>query len=305
MSPRCALAVLFLVLPLHGTASAQGSSFATGRVVYAGADAYTLVQRWDGRRGEIEVSGPAGSTTIGLDGPVFMAGAASASGVFIGTADGVRSRVRALFVPIVEGRFGRTVEREIDRPAGRDMVPVGAFVLARPDGFALWWQEASSSSANTPWQSYEARFDVNARASAPPRHLAGMMWPVADVAYVEPGSTFVLLYYGTGDPRGTRLCAVHIEDAGNAREHPWWASRPGAITEAQLVVRGGRAIAVYRGGDDGTRLLEVDVTSGNWGQEAAQPAEHGRIDANEIYGARADGSGLVIERAQPGRRARR
>jgi hypothetical protein len=295
VSKACALVVtLFLQLP--GLASAQGShadSYETGAVVYAGADAYRVVQRWRGTRGQLEIRGRDLTRSIDVVAPGPMSCAANTEGLRCAILSG-EPAVRTIFVPFHEQ--SEQTWTSIERPGGPELAPIGVSVFARPDGFGIWWQEASTANVNDLWRTFEARVDVQGTV-APARELGGMRWPLMDAAYVEAGSTFALLLYGTGDPQASRLCAVRISDAGEALEHPWWASRAGLITEAQLVVNGARAFAVYRGGRGGNQLLEGEVTTGQWAQERPEPRSHGTIDSGEIYGARPDGSRIRVEQA--------
>lgn len=288
---RALVVMLFLQLP--GLVSAQGPAhFGSGRIVHVGRDAYRVVQRWNGRSGSIVISGPSFEREIALPAPGLMSAAASADAIAIAVASG-EPAVRTILVPL---RTRREEWRLVDRPGGRELSPVGIAVFARPDGFGVWWQEASVANVNDLWRTFEVRIDGSGSLGGA-RELAGMRWPMLDAAYVEAGSTFALLLYGGGDPTGSRLCAVRISDEGSSLEHPWWASRAGLITEGQLVVSSGRVFAVYRGGSGGTTLLDNEVTTGQWGQEGPEPRAHGNIGTREIFGARPDGPRVHVERA--------
>ena len=138
-----------------------------------------------------------------------------------------------------------------------------------------------------------ARFDRDGRPSGGPVHV-NAAWPIADVAWMPvEHQYYFLLYYGGGDPRGTRLCGVHIGEQNLTNvEHPYWVSRPGMIDEARLVVNGSRVFAVYR---DDSQVFETEVTNGSWGQDpAAAPRSHGRAGANVAYSLRAAGDGIEV-----------
>ncbi len=96
---------------------------------------------------------------------------------------------------------------------------------------------------------------------------------------------------------------MHIDpETLRPQEHPWWASRPGLIDEGQLFVRGERVTALYRGGPDGERLLQVDVSAGSWGREAEAPRPRGRLGPEGVFGGRLDGEQLAVSvRPRPSR----
>jgi hypothetical protein len=284
-------AVLFLVnVPLAALAQAPPS--ATGRIVYAGEDAFSIVQRWEGRRGSLRVRGPNGVQSTPLTEPAFITAAARADAVLIALTSG--SSVRVIFVPIAEGRPGTPRDHAVARPGGRQLTPVGASIAVRPDGFELVWQEAPTVDPNAAWSTFDARFDARGRQVGASRAFPQVPWPIAD-AGVLGGQLFLVLYFSGGMPNDTRLCAVRISDAGDALEHPWWASRPGNIGEVQLAIVGARAIAVYR---DGSELLEADVTAGGWGQESPEPRRHGALGEGEIFGVRGSADAVVVGREQ-------
>ena len=107
---------------------------------------------------------------------------------------------------------------------------------------------------------------------------------------------FLFLFYGDGvGPRGTRLCGVHVDAATwRPQEHPWWASRPGLIDEARLFVRGSRVTALYRGGGEGDRLLEVDVSEGQWARQARPGRPRARLGPTALFGGRLVGDELRV-----------
>lgn len=295
MRLRVLAACLLLTLP--SAASAQGAPSVTGEVVVVGGSPWVVTEAWNGERGAIEVRGPGGSTRVPIEAPGWIAAAGDAGGIVVALAQPAPVAVRALWVPIAEGRPGTPAWLTIPRPAPDERAPVGVSVTARPDGFAVFWQEASTRDPNATWATFEARFDRRGQPAGAPRALPRVPWPIADALFVN-GRTFLLLYYGGAAPDRTRLCGVHIDESGRPQEHPWWASPPSMIDEARLVVAGGRVIAVYRGGRYGTTLLEADVTTGSWGREAPAPRSHGAIAPDEAYGMRADGAAVRIERVR-------
>ncbi len=151
--------------------------------------------------------------------------------------------VRTVWIPIANGRPGAPHPITIPRIEGEGFAPVGIAIAARPDGFSVLWQEASTASPMETWRTYEARLDAHGDVIGAPRQLAQVPWPIADAVHVN-GTTWLLLYYGTNDPRRTRLCTVRIDDAGTPLEHPRWSSREGMIGEAHIVPAGDRIFAV-------------------------------------------------------------
>lgn len=294
MTLRVLAVCLLFVLP--ASAAAQGRSSVFGRVVFVGETPWTVVERWTPRGGSIELRGPSGVSRGELPSPGWLAAAARDDGILVAIASSGPAAVRTAWIPITDGRAGTPRPMTVPRMAGEGFAPVGVSIARRPDGFAVIWQEGSTTDPSATWQTYEARLGPHGEALGSPRAFAQVPWPIADALYTS-GATFLLLYYGTNDPQRTRLCAVHIDENGAPREHPWWASREGLIGEAHLVERAGRVLAVYRGGRDGDVLLEADVTNGGWAQEAPEPRAHGPIDAVEAYGERVVGGELRIHRA--------
>lgn len=293
MSLRALSVCLLIALP--ASAAAQSSQSISGRVVFVGDEPWVVAQRWNGRTGYVEVRGPNGSTRGELSAPGWLGCAASDEGILIAIAESGPAAVRAAWIPAEGGRPGRPRLFQIPRSGGRESAPVGVAVTTRPEGFAVLWQEASNQNPMALWQTYEARVDASGVLSGSPRELPQARWPIADAAWVN-GRYYFLLYYGTGAPERTRLCGVHVNEAGHPEEHPWWATREGLIGEAHLIVAGDRVHAIYRGGQDGGQLLEADVTSGGWGGEVQEPRSHGAIAPHEAYGARG-GATVRIERA--------
>jgi hypothetical protein len=266
-----------------------------GRVVFVGATPWTIVERWSPSGGAIEVRGPGGVARGELPSAGWLAAAAREDGILVAIAASGPPAVRAVWIPVADGRAGRPRPITIPRVASEGFAPVGIAIAARPDGFALLWQEGSTANPMDTWRTYEARLDPRGAPIGTPRQLTAVPWPIADALYVN-GATFLLLYYGSNDPRRTRLCAVRVDENGRPREHPWWASRQGLVGEAHLVAVGHRVLAVYRGGPSGGMLLEADVTNGRWAREVAEPRRHGAIDALDAYGERVEAGRLRIER---------
>ncbi len=294
MALRALAACLLLAAPSAAGAQEDPPS-RSGQLVLVGETPWAVIQEWDGQRASLEIRGPSGSRRGPLEAAGFVAAASNDDGIFIAIAHAGPAAVRALWIPIAGGQPGAPVPLTIARVSGDDRTPVGVSVAARPDGFAVIWQEASTQSASALWQTFEARFDPSGQPAGAPRALGAVSWPIADVLFLG-GRYLMLLYFGGRSPEGTRLCAVHVDEGGRPQEHPWWASRPGVISEARLIVHGTRAVAVYRGGLDGRTLLEADVTEGTWGREAPEPRGHGSIAPDEVYGLRADRARVRIER---------
>ncbi len=284
---------------LLATAPAAAQDQMQGEAHFVGETPLELVVRWTGRAGRphglVEVRAAEGSRTIHEGTPAYAWGAGGERGLLVAMV-GASATVEVSFVPVEGGRPGAPRRSSLRRLGGADRAPIGAAVAARPDGFAVFWQEASTSNPAAIYETYAARFDADGRAVGETRRVQAP-WPIADVAWVPSTSQYYfLLYYGGADPNGTRLCGVHVDPERLANlEHPWWSSRPGAIDEAQLAVRGGQVIAVYR---DGGRLLEIDVTNGAWGRDPTPEAAQARgaIAATDAYGLRVAGEGIEIRR---------
>src|SRR5690606_9180923 len=161
----------------------------------------------------LEVRGPGGARRGPLEAPGWVAAAGHEEGIFIAIAHAGPAALRGLWVPIAGDRPGAPAPLTIPRVAGADRVPVGITVTARPDGFAVIWQEGSVQSPNATWQTFEARFDRSGRPASAPRQLARVPWPIADVIH-QGGRYLMLLYFGGGSPEHTRLCAVHVDEHG-------------------------------------------------------------------------------------------
>ena len=255
-------------------------------------------------RGQARVSLRAGAPGEGAQRVVVYEGRdvqawsdASGAGVLVGLLGGERG-LSAVFVPVREGRLGAPRQVTVRRPEARDRAPVGIAIAARPDGFAFFWQEASVTQPGAQYTTHALAISNEGRPGQV--RSSSATWPIADVAWIaDEGRYYFLLYYAAGGrPDGTRFCGVHVEAQSlRSLEHPWWATRAGQLDEAQLVVRGTRVVAVYRGGASGDELLEVDVTGGRWGQEAPASRSHGRIAPSEAYGARFVRERLEVHRA--------
>ncbi len=289
--------VLFSLLSLSVPAAAQER--VVGEAHFVGDTPVDVVVRWSGRSGRphgaVEVRAGGGTQTVHDGTPAFAWAAGGERGLLVALV-GASATVEVRFVPIEGGRPGAPRRSAVRRLASADRAPVGAAIAPRPDGFAVFWQEASSTNPGAVYETYTARFDADGRAVGETQAVQAP-WPIADVAWMPTRNEYYfLLYYGGADPRGTRLCGVHVEPTRLANvEHPWWSSRPGLIDEARLAVRDGRVTAVYR--DDG-RLFELDVTEGSWGTDPPPTAAraHGPIAADEAFGLRAGPEGVAIRR---------
>ena len=226
---------------------------------------------------------------------------ASEDGVLVALVGG--DSLRAVFVPVRGGRLGEPRVHSVERPAPERHSPVGAAVAPTPDGFALFWQEADDRNASAAYQTFLQRLGPTGEPTGEPTTVQAV-WPLAAAAYMaETNRFYFLLFFGGAGPRQTRLCGVHIDAATlRPQEHPWWASRPGLIDEAQLHVRGDRVLALYRGGPEGEQLLEVDVSQGGWAQEAEAGTPRGALGPSGVFGARVDGERLrVLVQPSPSR----
>jgi len=277
-------------------AAAQDQAF--GESHFVGDTAVDVAVRWTGRAGQPHgrVDIRAGETTRNLhDGTPAYAWAEGGDRGLLVAMIGASPTVEVRYVPIADGRPGGVRATRLRRIAGEDRSPVGAAIAATPDGFSVFWQEASTSNPQSLYETYLARFDHDGRPVGETTRV-NAAWPIADVAWMPSRNQYYfLLYYGGRDPRGTRLCGVHIDPTRLANvEHPWWASTPGAIDEARLLVRGDRVVALYR--DDG-HLFEIDVTEGAWGRDPTSTRrDHGTIRADTAFGARATADGIALRR---------
>lgn len=290
---------LALVACLLAAAPAAAQDQMLGEAHQVGDTPVDMVVRWTGQggrpHGTVEVRAGGQARTVHEGTPAYAWAAGGERGLLVAMV-GASATVEVAFVPIVGGHPGAPRRRSLHRLAGSDRAPIGAAVAARPDGFAVFWQEASTSSPGAIYETYGARFDADGAAVGESQRVQAP-WPIADVAWL-PGSNqyFFLLYYGGADPSGTRLCGVHVDPDRLANvEHPWWSSVPGMIDEAQLAVRGGQVLAVYR---DSGHLYEVDVTNGSWGRDPGRGATHdrGAIASTEAYGLTVGGEGVTIRR---------
>lgn len=270
-----------------------------GESHFVGQTPVDVVVRWRERagrpRGTVEVRAGGRTTEVHDGGPAYAWAATNERGALVALV-GASASVDVAFVPLAEGRPGRVRRASIRRIGSDDRAPIGAAVAARPDGFAVFWQEASTSNPGAIYETFVADFDADGRAQGE-AHRVQAPWPIADVVWL-PGSRqyYFLLYFGGSDPRGTRLCGVHVDaQAQRNLEHPFWVSRPGLIDEARLIVRGDRVLAYYR---DDSRLLEADVTQGSWGRDpASPPREHGGLAPDVAFGLRATADGVELRRS--------
>jgi hypothetical protein len=85
---------------------------------------------------------------------------------------------------------------------------------------------------------------------------------------------------------------VTLGTDGQPQNHPDWASRAGFIADVHLVAADGKVRAFYRGGTNGDRLLETDVTAiGSWGNDPpkAKAKDHGALAWTKLVAVTADG----------------
>src|SRR5690606_27441750 len=181
MTLRALAACLLLATPSAAGAQ-QGRS---GQLVLVGETPWAVIQQQDGQRASLEVRGPRGSRRGPLEAPGFVAAASNDDGIFVAIVHAAPAAVRALWVPIAGGGPGTPVPLTVARIAGDGRMPVGVSVAARPDGFAVVWQEASTQSPSALWQTFEARFDPSGRPAGAPRALGAVSWPIADVIFFE------------------------------------------------------------------------------------------------------------------------
>ncbi len=289
--------LLLALCQLAAPAAAQDATF--GERHFVSDVTVDVVVRWTrepaGPHGEVDVVAGGRTQRVHSGAPAHAWGAGGERGLLTALV-GASATVEVVFVPIEDGRPGSPRRTSLVRLATGDRAPVGAAVASRPDGFAVFWQEASAGDASALFETYLARFDRDGRATGATTRV-NADWPIADVVWLPgSGQYYFLLYYGSN--RGTRLCGVHVagEPLRNL-EHPWWASRVGMIDEARLVVFGAdRVAAVYR---DGEQLYEVEVTGGGWGVEPSRPRRsHGRITPSTAFGARATANGVDIRRVR-------
>lgn len=292
----CTLAGLLTLVGAHVVRAQPSMEQRFGETHLVASTEVDLVVEWRGGRSSVDVVTDRGRTRVHSGRPAYAFAAANDEGLLVALV-GRGAGVEVAFVPIQDGRPRPAEPRALPRSGGADQAPVGAAIAARPDGFAVFWQEASTSNPNRPYSTYLARVSETGR----PRGQATPVpapWPLADVIWLADESRYYfLLYYG--GQQATRLCGVHV-DGQTLRpvEHPWWASPSGAIDEARLGRRGARVVAVYR---DGETLRESDVTSGGWAREPARPRDHGRIapTASFLVGNAPDGALRVGSRPLP------
>lgn len=295
-------ALMLFAAPVAAAQPAPPSPTVFGETHFVGETPVDVVVRWRmaERRiqpqGTVEVRVGERATRVHEGGPAYAWAAANERGVLVALV-GASASVEVAFVPVVEGRPGSPRAGSVTRLAGADRAPIGAAVAARPDGFAVFWQEASTSNPSATYQTFVALFDPEGRPRGGSQAVQAP-WPIADVAWLpERGQYYFLVYYGGADPRGTRLCGVHVDgQAQRNLEHPWWASRPGMIDEARLVVGpGDRVIALYR---DGGRLFEIDVSEGSWGRDPRVHARpHGDLAPDASWGARRRAGAIEVLRS--------
>jgi len=294
---RASLLVLSFLLPALPVA-AQDARF--GESHFVGDTAADVVVEWTSPRGvphgRVQVVAGGQSQRVHDGAPAYAWAAGGERGVLTALV-GASAAVEVVFVPIDRGRPGEPRRTSVTRLATGDRAPIGAAVASRPDGFAVFFQEASTGNPRALYETYLALFDHDGRPLGPTSRVQAA-WPIADVAWLPGrGQYYFLLYYGGSDPRGTRLCGVHIAGAPLRNvEHPWWASRAGMIDEARLVVYGSdRVAAVYR--DDG-ELYEIEVTDGSWGSDPSRPRRsHGRIPTDAAFGLRGTARGVRVTRS--------
>lgn len=291
-------AALVLVPLLASASLAEAQPISFGESHFVGETPVDVVVRWRDRagrpRGTVEVRAGGRAIQVHRGGPAYAWAATNERGALVALV-GASASVDVVFVPLIDGRPRAARRASIRRIGSDDRSPVGAAVAARPEGFAVFWQEASLHNPGAVYDTFVADFDADGRARGEP-HRVHAPWPIADVTWLPATRQYYfLLYFGGSDPSGTRLCGVHVDaQAQRNLEHPFWVSRAGLIDEARLIVRGDRVLAYYR---DDSRLREADVTQGSWGRDpASPPREHGPLANDVAFGLRPTADGVELRR---------
>ncbi|MCC6527165.1 MAG: hypothetical protein IT373_31240 [Polyangiaceae bacterium] len=182
---------------------------------------------------------------------------------------------------------------------GRDGVPTAVLACPDPTGFTVLWQELVLAGDRPDARTYFGRIGADGRWLEP-AHVVDVPWSVAALAHDGRGY-HLGLYFTSSSPEQTRVSLVTLDPGGRPEQHPWWASRPELVSEVQLAVAGGRVLAYWRGGADGTSLRSSDVTDvGQWGTEPGPAQEHGTLPLEASFALRVDaGREVVVVRSGP------
>jgi len=176
---------------------------------------------------------------------------------------------------------------EVARPVDRHDLPFAVAATATPDGFTVFFQEVQAddpSAAHT----YLMTLDDTGAPVGTPTEIP-VPWSLAAAVWNGDGYHLALLY--TMDARGMRLSMVGLSAAGQPLQHPDWASRAGFIADVHLVAEDGAIHAFYRGGSNGDRLLDSDVTKiGNWGSEPAKAKDRGALPWSKVIAIKSTGA---------------
>ena len=273
------VAVALVFSPASVLAQPPGSETPFGEIHYVGDTEVELVIEPAGR---VRVRTASGEVTVHDGGPAFAWAAANDRGLMVALI-GAAPGPQVSFVPISDGRAGTPRSSAITHRSAAHRAPVGAAVTARPDGFAVFFQEAHTQNPSEAYQTFIARFDPDG-APRGPAELVHAVWPIADVLYLPSANQYYFLLFYGHPSFGTRLAGVHIREAELTNvEHPFWVSPAGGADEARLFLRGDRVMALYR---DGAQLFASDVTTGQWGREPPPPRSHGTLGPTDAFGAR-------------------
>ncbi len=197
----------------------------------------------------------------------------------------------AFFVVPIDAKGKRGEPIEIERPGERTDDPFAVVGTATEDGFAIFFQEVERqdpSAAHT----YLAILDADGKPKGAASEVQ-VPWALAAAIDNGPGYHLALIYPGDG----MRISMVSLDASGTPQQHPDWASPPAIISQVTLFKTGEAIHALYRGGKNNDRILELDVTTiGQWGQQTQKPTDHGAISSKAILAVDAKGNAVKVSR---------
>jgi hypothetical protein len=177
---------------------------------------------------------------------------------------------------------------KIARPGKRYDLPFAMAMTATPSGFTVFFQEIEAKNTNEA-HTYMQKLDKDGALDGALKEVQ-VPWWIGDAAW--HGDGYHLALYYAGSMEGARLSMVQLSADGVPKQHPDWASPPGALSDMHLVADGKRVLAYYRGGV-GDRLMMTDVTTiGQWGGTTQKAKDLGALDAKSAIAI--DGKGQPV-----------
>jgi hypothetical protein len=307
LAPLLVTLIAVTATPARAADAADAPTQSETRAVLIEKTAVRLTTRWDKQpRAELRVGkgeatvlakGMTAGTVVAGHGRVVIALAVAGAGgdepgppelrvqsFAAETAAGFAAGTDALGEPTTIARSGAAA----DEPNH----PFAVAATETPDGFTVFFQELDRDDP-TAAHTFLAKLDTGGAPTGPAVAIA-VPWSLAAAAWNGTGYHLALLYT---EATGMRLSMVSLTAAGAPEQHPDWSSRPGFVADVHLVAADGAIRAIYRGGKNGDRIQETDVTAiRQWGGDPGKAKDKGALPWSKVLAVAADGKVTKLSR---------